>query len=53
LWLPVSAGRWQQRELKDGTYTMDDLLDFHEYYSIDRENEQRFNEWQADQREDG
>jgi hypothetical protein len=45
------VGRWQQHELEDGTYILEDLLNFHEYYSVDRENERRFQEWQELKRE--
>ena len=39
--LPVVAGMWQQHELWDGTYTLDDLLDAVEVIRVRRENEQR------------
>ena len=39
--LPVTAGLWQQHELWDGTYTLDDLLDAVEVIRVRRENEQR------------
>ena len=39
--LPVSRGLWQQHELWDGTYTLDDLLDITELIRIRRENEIR------------
>ncbi|CQR71684.1 hypothetical protein SOV_04800 [Sporomusa ovata DSM 2662] len=35
------AGVWQQHELWDGTYSLDDLLDAHEWLSVKRENQQR------------
>ena len=41
LFLPVSAGMWQQHELWDGTYTLDDLLDIVELIRVRRENERR------------
>ena len=41
LFLPVSAGMWQQHELWDGTYTLDDLLDAVELIRVKRENEYR------------
>lgn len=34
-------GDWQQHEIWDGTYTYDDLLDWHEYTVIKYENERR------------
>ena len=39
--LPVVAGMWQQHELWDGTYTLDDLLDAVEVIKVRRENEYR------------
>jgi len=30
LWRPVVAGMWMQKELSDGTYTVDDLIEAHE-----------------------
>ncbi len=39
--LPVAMGFWQQHELWDGTYTLDDLLDIAEMIRIKRENEYR------------
>jgi len=39
--LPVTAGMWQQHELWDGTYTLDDLLDAVEVIRVKRENENR------------
>jgi hypothetical protein len=35
------AGMWQQREVFDGTYTLDDLLDAHEMLAIQHENKRR------------
>lgn len=32
---------WQQHELWDGTYNLDDLLDAHEILAIKQENEYR------------
>ena len=32
---------WQQHELWDGTYTLDDLLDIVELIRVKRENERR------------
>jgi hypothetical protein len=37
----VAAGFWQQHELWDGTYTLDDLLDIVELIRVRRENEAR------------
>ena len=39
LFLPVSAGLWQQHELWDGTYTLDDLLDAVELIMVKRARE--------------
>ena len=39
--MPVCAGIWQQHELWDGTYTLDDLLDAVEVIRVRRENERR------------
>lgn len=38
---PVLAGSWQQHQLWDGTYTYDDLLDWHEMQAVKCENEMR------------
>lgn len=35
---------WQQHEVWDGTYTLDDLLDVHEILSIQNENRRRAQE---------
>ena len=35
------ANRWQQHELWDGTYTLDDLLDVHEIMIVIDENKKR------------
>jgi len=37
----VSLGEWQQHQLWDGTYDLDDLLDFHEMISVREENKKR------------
>lgn len=44
LFAPVSAGLWQQHELWDGTYTIDDLLDILEMMQVRSENERRARE---------
>ena len=36
---------WRQRELRDGTYTFQDLLDVHEYLDVLEENQRRAAEW--------
>lgn len=43
---PVIAGMWQQHEVWDGTYILDDLLDAHEILSVKSENQYRVNESQ-------
>lgn len=45
-YLPVIAGEWQQHQIWDGTYTFDDLVDWHEMYSVKKENEKRIAEYQ-------
>lgn len=40
----MEAGRWQQYQLWDGTYTLDDLLDAIESISVQQENQRRANE---------
>jgi len=42
---PVVAGSWQQHELWDGTYIYDDLLDWHEWYTIKQRNERIIQEY--------
>ena len=41
LFLPVALGYWQQHELWDGTYTLDDLLDITELIRVRMENNTR------------
>lgn len=48
---PVIAGMWQQHEVFDGTYDLDDLLDAHEILFVKAENERRAME--ASKRERG
>ena len=38
------AGKWQQHELWDGTYTLADLLDMHEILAVEYENRRRAQE---------
>ena len=38
------AGMWQQHEVWDGTYTLEDLLDAHEILSVKNENMRRVQE---------
>lgn len=38
---PVAVGDWNQHELWDGTYTFDDLLDWHELAQVREENRRR------------
>lgn len=42
LFLPVYAGLWQQHELWDGTYTLDDLLDAVEMITVKRAREKSY-----------
>lgn len=44
MYAPVITGRWQQHELWDGTYTLNDLLDAHEIMIIEQENKLRAQE---------
>ena len=44
--MPVMAGHWKQRELSDGTYTLDDLLDILEVMQVEDENRHREHEAQ-------
>jgi hypothetical protein len=46
---PVIAGDWKQHELWDGTYDLNDLLDWHEYTNVKHMNERILREWQASQ----
>lgn len=39
------AGFWKQKEIWDGTYNIDDLLDILELMAVKSENEKRFNEY--------
>ena len=41
LFWPVAEHLWQQHELWDGTYTLDDLMDVTEMIRVQRENENR------------
>jgi hypothetical protein len=38
------AGEWQQHQLWDGTYILDDLLDWYEMAEARNENKSRFHE---------
>lgn len=39
------AKDWQQYQVWDGTYTFEDLLDWHEMTKVKVENERRYREW--------
>ena len=41
LFWPVTEHLWQQHELWDGTYTLDDLLDITEMLRVRNENQAR------------
>jgi hypothetical protein len=47
LWKPVACKEWKQHETWDGTYTLDDLADWHEMNDVRSENERLFQEWQT------
>lgn len=51
MYAPVIAGKWQQHELWDGTYTFDDLLDMHEIMLVEEENRRRAEDYAESQRE--
>jgi len=38
-------GEWQQHELWNGTYTFDDLVDWHEMFTVREENKRRAQEY--------
>jgi len=38
---PVWSKHWRQHELWDGTYTLDDLGDWHEMMAVSMENDKR------------
>ncbi len=40
------TGDWRQHEVFDGTYIIDDLIDWHEMAVVKAENERRMREWQ-------
>ncbi|MFR7564055.1 MAG: DUF6889 family protein [Oscillospiraceae bacterium] len=44
LFAPVQSKHWKQHELWDGTYTLDDLADYHEMAQVSAENEKRAQE---------
>ena len=39
------AGSWQMREVWDGTYTFDDLIDWYELQAIKAENQRRYEDY--------
>ncbi|MFC3768360.1 DUF6889 family protein [Paenibacillus sp. GCM10012303] len=41
VYAPVIAGFWTHRDLIDGVFTLDDLLDAHEMLEVRHENERR------------
>lgn len=45
------AGDWRQHEVFDGTYTIEDLFDWHEMATVKAENQERLREWQKMNRE--
>jgi hypothetical protein len=44
------AGAWQQHQVFDGTYTLDDLLDWIEMNDVKDENERRYREYMEAQK---
>lgn len=44
MFAPVAAGDWKQHEIWDGTYSLDDLYDWHEMSAVKEENKQRYQE---------
>ena len=44
-------GMWKQREVFDGTYDLDDLLDAHEMIILQAENKRRAQEYAESLRE--
>jgi Family of unknown function (DUF6889) len=53
VWRPVAAGLWRQRELGDGTYDVDDLMDVLEFLDTQDENRRRHAAWVESLRKDG
>jgi len=51
--MPVAAKEWQQCQLEDGTYTLDDLSDWHEMNNVRSENERLYNEWMKNKQNGG
>jgi hypothetical protein len=49
LFAPVIAGMWEQHQVWDSTYSLDDLLDAHEILAVKHENERRA--YESSQRE--
>jgi len=47
VWRPVAAGLWQQHEMFDGTYDVQDLCDVLEFLDVKEENNRRYVEWKA------
>lgn len=48
---PVMVGDWKQHELWDGTYIIDDLLDWHEMAMVREENKRRHQDYLENMRE--
>lgn len=51
LFAPVESRYWRQHELYDGTYTLDDLMDYHEMIAVSLENQRRAEEAMRKQQE--
>jgi len=46
-------GEWRQHQLWDGTYTLDDLYDWHEMVTVREENKRRSHEYNRRHQEQG
>jgi hypothetical protein len=45
------AGMWQHRDLVEGRFSFEDLLDAHEMLLVKAENERRWAEWVESKRQ--
>lgn len=43
------SGAWRQHQVWDGTYNLEDLLDWHEMARVRAENDRRRQEWEKAQ----
>ena len=44
------AGLWSHKEIFDGTYSFEDLLDAHELLNVRDENKRRLDDYKAQQK---